>query len=143
MIAATINLNLVSFFKEPALILLRRIEKRGPGRLATDEAKLDFALERLADFQFIGIAEEFEESIKELGLTWNGDRLNSGDQPTLSDAEEPQPESKVNQTILQLNHLDVLLVNQVLAYRRKTSQQNSVDKASATPSEKEKQSPRA
>lgn len=142
MIAATINLNLVAFFKEPALILLRKIEQQGRMKLRTDDAKLDFALERLADFQFIGIAEEFEESIKELGLTWNGDRLNSGNH-TDHLLEDPQPESKVNQTILQLNHLDVLLVNQVLAYRRKTSQQNYADKASATASEKEKQSPRA
>lgn len=143
MIAATINMNLVAFFKEPALILLRKIEQQGRMKLRTDEAKLDFALERLADFQFIGIAEEFEESIKELGLTWNGDRLNAADLPIPSCEEDPQLESKVNQAIIRLNHMDILLVNQVLAYRRRTSQQNHADKASATALEKEKQSPRA
>lgn len=99
MLAATINPKMAHRWDQPVLVLLRDFEKSRTE--VPDEEKLEMAIERLKTYAFVGLADRFQESINQLGLTWDGEVLNSSGIPTSSDSIE---------RIRELNWLDLELV---------------------------------
>lgn len=100
MIAATIDRRIRNEWDKPALVLLREFEKLVR---RSDRSRLDLAIKRLSEFEFCGNADFFEDSVQQLGLSWDGVKLNTGQ-------EKVDLSEQLIASIVELNSLDIELI---------------------------------